>query len=155
MVRINMNKEVTDGMLVGIHLWEVRACKDARSQSGELKLQIELQAVGTETKLTDHIMLEGKGWGIGKAHLIALGIDPTADADIDPLDFIGKRVWIATHVEEKEALATRGANAGKMMVFKNLRVDLKQLDSLGYQHESKVPNGNVPGMGSGDDETPF
>lgn len=156
MVEIDMTKEPTDSMLTGINLWEVRSCKSDRSQQGDQKLVVKLQAVGTEVELTDHIMLTGKGWGIGKAHLLALGMAPDFKGSLDPLDFIGKRVWLATHIEEREALATKGPNAGKMQKFKNLRVDINALENKGYQAEANVPAGATrTGDGPADDSTPF
>ena len=155
MVEINMNMETPDGLIVGVNLWEVRACRSDRSQAGDPKLVVEFAAVGVDIKLTDHIMLGGKGWGIGKEHLIALGVAPGFSGNLDPLDFIGRKVWLATHVEEREALATKGPNAGKMQTFRNLRVDINQLGHKGYQAEADVPPGATVRSGMGPDDTPF
>lgn len=143
MVEIDMNKEPTDSMLTGIHLWEVKGCKSERSSKGDPMLTVTLRTFNQENEyeLVDRIMLAGNGWALGKPKLIALGMEPTFKGDLDPLDFIGRKVWLATHVEEREALATRGANAGKMMTFRNMRVDVSQLTHKGYQPEALVPQG--------------
>lgn len=155
MVEIDMNKEPADAMLTGINLWEVRACKSERSQKGDPKLVVKFQAVGTEIELTDHIMLGGGGWGIGKAHLLALGVPPGYTGSLDPLDFIGRKVWLATHVEERQGLATKGPNAGKMMTFRNLRVDINALENKGYQAEANVPAGATRTGDGPDENAPF
>ena len=150
MVEIDMTKEPTDGFLVGINLWEVVACKSGKSQAGDAKLEVKFRAVGTETEMVDHLMLVGKGWGIGRAHLTALGLPLDFKGALDPLDFIGKKLWLATHVEERPGVDRA---TGEPRKFKNLRVDIDRLAFKGYQPEADVPVGCVAptgmdGMGS-------
>lgn len=157
MVEIDMNKEPTDGMPVGINLWEVRRCQADKSQSGDQKLVIEFASIGTQdpVKLIDHLMLAGRGWGLGKEHLIALGVPAGFTGNLDPLDFIGRKVWLATHVEERPGIATKGPNAGKPITYRNLKVDINALKHKGYQAEADVPAGvTVPGMAP-DEASPF
>ena len=151
-MEIDMNKEPETGLLVGTHLWEVRGAKIEKSQkSGEPMLVLKLKC--GEIELTDRAMLGGGGWGIGKAKLIALGMSPTFKGSLDPLDFIGRKVWIATVKGQFEGLDKK--TGAKKTIYK-MEVDIDQLANAGYQEHEKIPEGAVvPVAGNGPDDGIF
>jgi hypothetical protein len=155
MVEIDMNREPESNLLLGTNLWQVAACKQERSKSSnEPMLRIKFKCGANE--LNDVAMLGGKGWGIGKAKLIALGLSPTFSGNLEPLDFVGRNVWIATVLGSFEGVDKK---TGNRKTFQKLEVDIGQLEHAGYQAADKVPAGAVkPGAGLGvdpDSDLPF
>ena len=154
MVEINMAKEPESGLLVGINLWEVRDCKPDRSQAGDPKLAFKFKC--GEVELQDSAMLVGKGWFYGRKKLIALGLAEDFVGNFDPLDFMNRRVWIATIKREWEYTDPK---TGQTKRGVGIQVDGSQLKFAGYQPENDVPPGaNVPGAATeavGLDEAPF
>jgi hypothetical protein len=135
MVKIDMTKE-GDDMLVGVHLWDVTAAFEKPSSKGAPMLVLELRC--GEVKLTDYLMLSGYGWTFTKNKLRALDVPHDYSGEIDPVKFINKRVWVATHVSEREGVDRK---TGEKRKFRNLAVDTEQLRFSGYNHESDVPAG--------------
>jgi hypothetical protein len=144
--------------LTGINLWTVQSWKRDKTKAGDLKVVVKFACDGYEFE--DSILLGGKpnSIRIGREHLAALGV-PVFKGNIEDLPIRGKRVWIATHIETREDIATSGPNAGQKMTFKNLRADINLLKMSGYQAEDDVPPGcAAPVAGSGpsiEDDTPF
>ena len=101
--------------------------------------------VGKHTHTHDRlagVMLAGGGWGIGKRKLAAL-LEPGFSGELDPLDLVGKRLWVSTGIETYE---------GK----DRLKVMIDELKHAGYQREDDVPPGCVaPDDKAGYDEVPF
>jgi hypothetical protein len=141
MVRINMQDEGGSALIQGINLWTVRSAKiELSKSSGDPMLKLEL--FYNDAKLYDMAMLAGRGWPIGRRKLLALGMPADFQGELDPLDFVGKRVWIATVLENY----TNGDKSGTRM-----KVDIQQLSYSGYQPESMRPAGAV----HPDDDAPF
>lgn len=149
MVEIDMNKEPDSGFLFGTNLWEVvKISSDKSRNSGERMLRIKLRC--GEIELDDIAMLGGKGWGIGKNKLIALGVDPTFQGNLDVTELIGRKVWVATVKGRFEGL---DRNTGEKKWFDKCEVDINALRCSGYQPEAEVPHGVV--VPTGPDDTPF
>lgn len=148
-----MNREPESNALIGTNLWTVRESRVEQSKSsGENMLVLKLKCGNAE--LTDRAMLGGGGWGIGKRKLIALGLAPTFSGPLDPIQFIGTKVWCATKEEEYQGIDRK---TGKVRTFKSLKVDVDQLTHAGYQPEADVPAGctaPVEGWPQGD-SVPF
>ena len=151
-MEIDMTREPESGLLIGTNLWEVRGAKIERSQkSGENMLVLKLKC--GEHDLTDRAMLGGGGWGIGKNKLLALGMAPDFKGSLDALDFIGKKVWIATVEGSFEGIDKK---TGAKRTYKKMEVDIDQLERNGYQAADRVPAGAVaPAAGNGPAEDPF
>lgn len=153
MSEIDMGREAE---LTGINLWTVVSWKRAKTQAGDLKATVKFKC--GEYDLTADILLGGKGWARGRDHLTALGVPLDFKGQVEDLPIQGKRVWIATHIEEREDIARSGPDAGKMVKYRNLRVDGNQLSHRGYQAEANVPAGCTAPAGNGpvdDDSIPF
>lgn len=146
--------------LTGTNLWTVQSFKRGKTQAGDLKVIVKYKC--GEYDLEDSILLQGKPTSIkiGREHLAALGVPADFNGSIEDLPIQGKRVWICTHIEEREMLATSGPSVGKMVTYKNLRVDINVLSHRGYQPEANVPAGCTAPAAAGngpavDDDTPF
>jgi hypothetical protein len=132
----------------GVDLWEVYDAKEKRSSSQTLMFAMQYQRVGDRSDfLWDNIMLEGRGWGIGKKRLAALGIAPDHKGEIPAAQLMERRVYVATHVT-----SYNGSD--------RLSVNADALTHAGYQPESDPPSGAVgtprdPGSVSDVDGTPF
>lgn len=97
----------------------------------------------------DLVMLDGKGWAIGKEKLIALGLlSGDQEIDILPLDFIGRVVFVAIkHTPEKWI----GRDGDEKMAVK-AKVDATTTTPWGgYWPENDPPPGYVPPS----DDAPF
>lgn len=144
-----MTREPESGLLLGTYLWEVCGAKVERSsKTGEYMLVLKLKC--GEHELTDRAMLGGGGWGIGRKKLIALGLKPDFKGNLDPVEFIGRRVWVATVKGEWQGIDKK---TGAPRTFTKMEVDINQLDLAGYQAEQNVPAGatlpETAGMGPG------
>ncbi len=153
-MELDMNREPVSALLTGINLWTVKSAKIEKSQkSGTPMLVLEFKC--GEYELKDRAMLAGGGWGIGKAKLIALGMSPTFTGNFDPLDLIGRKVWIAT-VEGTFAGVDKKSGAPKN--FKKLEVDIGQLKHAGYNLPEEIPAGAAEpaaGLGPVDEDFAF
>lgn len=139
MVQIDMNEPDRD-LNPGIDLWSVIASSEERASSGNKMIKLKLARVSHPNEhLFDNIMLSGGGWPIGKGKLQAL-LPADFKGDLDPLDFIGRRLWVATGVE-----TYNGRDSLKVMI--------DQLKHKGYQREDDVPPGCV--VPEEHDEIPF
>lgn len=157
MGEINMSRPIE---LVGTHLWTVASFKRGKTQAGDLKVIVKFKC--GDYDFEDSILLEGKPTSIliGRAHLEALGVPANFDGSVEDLPIRGARVWIATHIEEREDIIRSGPDTGKPTVYRNLRCNIALLKSRGYQAESDVPAGcSAPVAGSGpvedDGSVPF
>lgn len=156
MSEIDMTRPVE---LTGTHLWTVQSFKRGKTQAGDLKVIVTYKC--GEYDLEDSILLQGKpnSIKIGRDHLAALGVPSDFNGNIEDLPIQGKKVWICTHIEEREDIARSGPNVGKTVTYRNLRVDINTLSHRGYQPEANVPAGCTlpagPGNGPSDEETPF
>lgn len=153
MVDIDMSREPESNLLVGTHLWTVKNARVEKSKtSGENMLVLTLKS--GESEMTDRAMLGGGGWGIGKKKLLALGLPADFKGALDPIQFIGAKVWCATKIEPYQGIDKK---TGQPRTFQSLKVDVDQLTHAGYQPEAMVPAGctaPVEGWPKGDD-TPF
>lgn len=130
MAHIDMNRP-DESCKPGVDLWKIVECteKYARS-SGNKMLALKMhRASGEPGTVYDNIMLEGGGWGIGKAKLAAL-LPADFNDELDPLSFVGRKLWVETSVE-----STSGKD--------RLRVNIAGLKHNGFQAEEDVPPGHV------------
>lgn len=144
MVHIDLTKPDRE-FTPGVDLWEIREATHTRGRngSGDPRLNLKLVRVtNTSDHLYDVVMLDGKGWGIGKAKLQAL-LPAGFAGDLDPLSLVGRRLWVETMIGEYE---------GKS----RLQVNIKGLKHSGFQAEEEVPAGkDLSTMPDGDPLTPF
>lgn len=143
MVHIDMNKPDAS-LLAGVDLWQIMTCTATVSGSGDQMLKLKFQRVSDpKAHLYDNVMLEGRGWGIGRQKCGAL-LSPDFSGDLDPLDLVGAQLWVETKVEEYQ---------GK----KRLAVDIKGLKHGGFQRREDVPKGKeLPAdTGVSDEDVPF
>ena len=153
MVYIDTNKPDRE-LIPGVDLWEVIQCSHSRSQAGTDMLKLKFARVSNSSDhLFDNIMLDGGGWSIGKQKLAAL-VDPGFAGDIDPLDFVGRRLWLETGVQE---YTKKDGGKGQ-----SLKVLIEGLKHAGYQREDDPPPGkSVPAKTDAEEfledseETPF
>lgn len=149
-----MTREPENGLLLGINLWEVRECRlDKSRNSGDAMLKIKLVSGGFE--FHDIAMLQGKGWRFGKQKLMALGLAADFKGGLDPLQFVGKKVWVATKEGSYEYLDKK---SGEKKTATKAEVDIDQLKNAGYQEREDVPEGAtivLEGLGPDDDQPPF
>lgn len=132
MVNIDMNAPDRD-MNPGVDLWRIESCVTARSSKGDAMLKLELARVSDpDSRIKDNIMLAGNGWGIGKQKLGAF-VAGDFSGDFDPLDLVGKRVWVETIIKDW----TYDGKSGQ-----RLEVDINGLKHGGYQVEP--PKGKDP-----------
>lgn len=130
MVNVDMNRPDRD-LNPGVDLWEVMKSEATNSRAGDAMIRLKLFRVSDPAAhLFDNIMLAGGGWGIGKSKLVALGVSENFRGDLDPLDFVGRRVWVSTGVDSYE---------GK----DRLKVMIDGLRYSGYQPADQVPPGCV------------
>jgi len=147
MVHIDMTKTGRD-LSPGTDLWRVDQCAYRTSRKGDGMLEVKLQRVSNDAdSILDWIMLEGGGWDIGKSKLIAFGVGSDYKGDLDPLSFVGRRLWVATTINSYQ---DKDGNPRE-----SLRVDINELAHSGYQAEDDVPTGCTPPAAAPDDDTPF
>lgn len=110
--------------------WEVLDCNERFSQGGDQMLSLKFCKLSDPREhLFDMIMLEGRGWGIGKQKLVAL-LGEGFQGELSSTDLIHTRLWIATKVEEFNGKSS-------------LKPDIKRLKNAGYQAIEDVPPGCV------------
>lgn len=127
MVHVDMTQPDRE-LTPGVDLWEIIQCSSKVSRKGDQMLALKLARVSDPgDHIYDNIMLAGTGWGIGKKKLGAL-VPKDFKGDIDPLDFLGVRLWVETVVSEYE---------GK----ERLQVNIGGLKHGGYQRAEDVPEG--------------
>jgi hypothetical protein len=159
MFEIDMSKEPESKLLLGINLWTVAGSKLEKTQNGDPKLRVKYRC--GEIEMFDGLTLTEKAWFYTKPKLTALGVPLTfkGGPDMLPAEIAGKRVWIATIEREYETVDKSPGSGGRMVKRKTMQVDGNQLDSQGYQHESRVPPGATApvaaGLGADDDTVPF
>lgn len=137
MVEIDMTHE-GDDMLVGVNLWDVNRAYFKKSQKGDDMLVLELG--NGNAKLVDRLMIQGRGWPIARKKLLALGMPEDFRGALDPVQFINRRVWVATKIDEREGIDNR---TGAKVTYRNLAVDVNALRCNGYQPEAELPAGCV------------
>lgn len=145
MVHVDMNKPDRD-IPEGIFLVEVIKAEAKRSRKGDLMIGLTLVHAQTgEEAARDVVMLEGPGWGLGKAKLTALGLGEFR-GDLDPATLVGKRVWASIEPREYDGRTYASINT-------------KLLRYAGLQAEDEKPEGGTvlePEEGGEDSEpTPF
>lgn len=132
---IDMDRLAEGGAVLGINLWTIRSITSGQTGNGDPKLIIKFAHGASE--IQDHLALAGGGSNITREKLIALGVPPTGKFTLDPVAYIGVRVWLATFADEYVD------KHGKPRV--GTKVDIAQLAHNGYQAESDVPPGcSVP-----------
>lgn len=136
---IDLNMNQPTGGLIGTHLWTVDSATFGKSRKGDSMLTLKLSCLPNDRNeaatMSDIIMLQGPGFGIGKPKLVALGVKPNHSGPFDPLDLHGRRVWISTVEQQWEHEGKSGSR---------IAVDITQLSHKGYQPEDNVPPGCDP-----------
>lgn len=137
MVYIDMTDDGSKDLVQGINLWHVSNAFAKVSNNGDDMLVVTL--ICGPSKVEDTIMLTGRGWyGIGRKKLFALGVAPDAKGELDPMSLCGRKVWVATAIQtsyvDKRTQEVKECQP-------RLIVDIKQLESAGYQSESNPPAG--------------
>lgn len=144
MIDIDMNRPDRD-LSPGIDLWEV-AKAEATTSAGQVPMLSVafFRCSDPGQRMYDNVMLAGNGWGIGKSKLVALGVAADFKGKLDPLDFVGRRVWLSTGVDVYQGKA-------------RLKVLIADLKHSGYQPADMVPEGcTAPAVASDDaDSLPF
>lgn len=136
--------------LTGVNLWRIVACSiETSKNSGDPYLKLTLR--NGMTDLVDMAMLRGKGWPIGRKKLLGLGIPADHKGGIDPLAFVDRRLWVATHVVTESYVGKDGQTKS----VDKLKVDINQLKHAGYQPEADLPQGCVAPPPDDVDSTPF
>lgn len=132
-----------DRVLVpGIDLWEIKEAGSDKSSKGDAMLKLKLFRVSDPSDhIYDNVMLAGAGWPVGKKKLGAL-LPVGFNADVDPLLFIGRRLWVATGVEQY-----KGRD--------QLKVLIAELRCGGMQPAGEVPPGKALPVEPEADPTPF
>ena len=153
MVRVNMNDE-GEGFALrepGAYLAEVEDVEERMSKAGDPFFSLKLRAVGDGTFLCfDVLMLGGKGWGMGRAKLVALGVPDNYEGDLTPGMLIGKRVMAHTTIETYQGKdrVKVNSNAGHYCGF----------DVAGASPATEpvhAPQGQRSGILGPDEDTPF
>lgn len=167
MARVNMSRPDSD-LTPGIDLWVIDTAQDKNAKTSGapmLALKLVRDSDPAASPLYDNLMLSGKGWRYTKGKLRALGYSDDFDGEIDAFSLTGKRLWVATRVDEYDRNdGTKGTR---------LVVDTEGLRHCGFQAEHDVPPGCalpeppvdrstgeiLPGgfqpMGGDVDDTPF
>ena len=113
----------------GIDIWVVKTADEKQSSNGNNMFSIRfVRESDPSDSLFDNIMLESRGWPIGKRRLQALGVAPDHSGELHANALVGKRVFLATHVTNY-----RGED--------RLQVDRDGLTHAGYQPISNPPDG--------------
>src|SRR5688572_14187666 len=105
MARVNMLDDAPGGDHLppeGIYPIRVAKAEERKGKKPPHNRYFGLQLVDDRSgePLAFHtLMLEGKGWGYGKAALIALGIDEQFNGELVAAELIGRRAWAALKFE--------------------------------------------------------
>lgn len=122
-----MNEPIGD-LKGGIDLWEVVKVEQKKSQKGDAMLTLDFaRSRKQDDRARDNIMLAGDGKALGRQKLAAF-LGENFKGEFDPLDLMGKRVWLSTGVE-----VYKGRDQLKVLI-----ADLKH---AGMQPEKDVPPG--------------
>lgn len=151
MINLDMNKPVEGAHPEGVYLMEVVETETTESRDGHGMVKLKLRAVGVRgLEIKDNIMLGGRGWGIGRAKLTALGVPEGFSGQLDPSELRDRRVFV--FLANEDWTPKQGPHAGK--TFTNLKPDPSQGTHSGYQPESNPPAGvTVPAEDV--DDAPF
>ena len=146
-------------MRPGIDLWDIVKCEQAHSQkSGAQMLKLELVRTSqandkSQDRIYEIVMLEGPGWAIGKEKLVAM-LGGAFKGDFDPLELVGRRVWLNTVVETYKGVDKKTGEVVDREKLKVFVADPKSAADFawcGIQNEKNVPAGcSLPGT-----DTPF
>lgn len=135
---VDMSKQPEGrSVLTGINLWRITEAKMGTSKKGDAMLTLKLKC--GEAELRDNLMLQGGGWGIGRAKLLALGFKEDQKFVIDPVALYDLKVWVATKPREYSYVKD-----GRTITGTDIEVDINLLKHSGYQHELSVPDGATP-----------
>lgn len=138
MAHVDMTNDGSKDMLTGVNLWEVFGAIEKKSSKGDDMFVVTF--ICGSTKMQDNIMLSGPAWPrMGRPKLFALGVRPDHTGNLDPLDLIGRKVWLATVVEQKPYTDPKTGELREGQP--RLVVDIKQLSHAGYQFEGNPPAG--------------
>lgn len=115
------------GKKPGKYLAEVSAVKVSYTKNSECRMVLTFKdCADGEFLCDDGLMMEGKGWNMARAKLIALGMNREHKGPFNELDLIGKRAYL--HVETREW-------QGQM----SLQPDAKAGGHCGYWMETEPP----------------
>lgn len=137
MARVNMTRPDND-LTPGVDLWVIDTAQDKNAKTSGapmLALKLVRESDPAASPLYDNLMLSGKGWRFTKGKLRALGYGDDFDGEIDAFSLAGKRIWVATKVDQYEG------NDGQMR--DRLVVDVDGLRNCGFQAEHDVPPGHA------------
>lgn len=142
MVYVDLDSQFTPG----IDLWEVVESRYTRGKdgTGEPRFALKFQRVSNRAdELFDNLMMGGAGKRIGAAKL-AVFVGEHFKGEVDPISFVGRRVWIETTIEQYNGEP-------------QLKVNIGGLKHKGYQREEDVPPGKDLSLLSSteSDNTPF
>lgn len=149
MVEVNMSAPVGGNEPEGTYLGNVSKAEEFTSRSGHPGLKLEFGCVheGATFTVRDTIMLGGGGWGMGRARLTALGVPEDFTGNLDPLDLVGRQVYI--HLTHEEYTGRGGETR------KNLKPNPGKGSHSGYSPEgSEAAKAECVG-GAVDDGAPF
>jgi len=127
----------------GVYMAEVASAKEKTSSTGNPMIAVTLVAAHFKKRplCMDYIMLRGKGWGLGKKKLEALGVEP-GTKEISPGELVGRRTYVVL-VED--------VYDGK----KKLKPDILATEYKGYYAQGEEPVDIYPQpdvLDMGDDE---
>lgn len=151
MVKVDMGAPVPGDAPEGVYLADVASAKAKLSKAGSSMLELTFTAsyAGGSFKVYDMVLLEGKGWSMGRAKLTALGIGSDFKGDLDPYSLIGRQVYL--HLAFSEYQGRR-----------SLKPDSKAGSHSGYSTpenpEARAKAKETEAAASaavGEDETPF
>lgn len=125
MVRVDMNAPVPGSAPDGVYIADVAKAKATLTKGGDPAINLEFGCSygGTVFKVYDTIMLNGRGWSLGRPKLTALGVPSEFSGDLDPADLLGRRVYLHLAFQEYQ---------GK----RSLKPDPKQGSHSGYSLET-------------------
>lgn len=133
----NFDPDAPDPSLeAGIHLWRVTKCEEGKSKSKGLN-QFKVNLVRVDNSSAEfqvYIPLEGasRKYGIPKI----LAFLPGKKGPIDAVDFLDRRVWIATRIkQDKDKDGNLKPGEFRLDINENL------LRYKGMQPENEVPDG--------------
>lgn len=141
MAKVNWQDTGDDIPQPGIYLAEIKSAKERRSGNGTNMFEVQLFDPMTGRELcVDYIMLEGKGWKIGREKLLALGVDMTKD-DVGEADVVNRLAYVAIVHETR----TFEGKDGKPKTVVDAKVDREATSPwCGYWHETQKPEGYEP-----------
>ena len=129
MVKLDMNAPVPGDAPAGAYLADVKnVISKFSAKSSEPMLEVTFACRYSEPfEVMDYIMLGGRGWGMGRSKLTALGVPKDFSGDLDPTSLIGRRVIL--HLTVNEYTDAQGTKRG------NLKPDPALGSHAGYSLE--------------------